>query len=145
MSRNMGRQAHRTQQSTHHLKLDNKIADLKSDLNSSTQKAKEIKAQLKELTVQKKEAGKSPRKTQTSINHFNFPIPKIEGITRRMVTMMAPDENPSEHIEASTSSELVEHRPDDYNGNYGLFDQIQVQHDIDLEMAPPVVSNPYGK
>jgi hypothetical protein len=79
MSRNLGRQAHRSEQNTTHRKLDSDIADTRSLLNASAQTAKELKAQLKELTEKKKEAGKAPRNSQAASNKFNIPIPKIRG------------------------------------------------------------------
>jgi hypothetical protein len=57
--------------------LDDDIADTRSLLNSSSQTMKDLKAQLKELTDKKKEAGKAPRNSQAMSNKFNVPIPKI--------------------------------------------------------------------
>jgi hypothetical protein len=79
MSRNLGRQAHRAEQNTTHRKLDSDIADTRSLLNVSAQRAKDLKAQLKELTEKKKEAGKAPRNSGATSNKFNVPIPKIGG------------------------------------------------------------------
>ena len=77
MSRNLGRQTHRTQQDTTHHKLDDDIADTRSLLNTSTQAMKDLKTQLKELTDKKKESGKAPWNSQAVSNKFNVPIPKI--------------------------------------------------------------------
>jgi hypothetical protein len=83
MSRNLGRQAHRSQQNTTHRKLDSDIADTRSLLDTSAQTTKDLKAQLKELTEKKKEAGKAPRNSQAASNTFNVPIPKIRAGTAR--------------------------------------------------------------
>jgi hypothetical protein len=87
MSRNLGRQAHRAEQNTTHRKLDSDIADTRSLLNASAQTAKDLKAQLKELTEKKKEVGKSPRNSQAASNKFNIPIPKIRGGSTTGTTM----------------------------------------------------------
>lgn len=81
MSRNLGRQIHRAQQSRAHLQLDNAIADVKTRLTQSTQISKDLKAELKELGDKKKEAGKSPRNSHAPSNLFKVPIPKIQGLT----------------------------------------------------------------
>ena len=60
MSHNLGQKSHHMIQSETHTKLANQIADIKSLLDNSTQKTKELKAQLNELTEKKKDAGKSP-------------------------------------------------------------------------------------
>ena len=79
MSRNMGRQSHRTAQSTAHLQLNNDIIQVKNQLVDSAQNRKELKAKLKDLTEKKKEAGKSPRNIQAPLNRFNIPLPEILG------------------------------------------------------------------
>ena len=76
MSHNLGRQAHRSQRGTAHRKLDDDIVDTRSLLDISSQTTKDLKAQLKELTDKKKEAGKTPRNSQAASNKFNIPIPK---------------------------------------------------------------------
>jgi hypothetical protein len=68
LSRNLGRQIHRAQQSCAHLQLDNAIADVKTRLTQSTQISKDLKAELKELGDKKKEAGKSPRNSHAPLN-----------------------------------------------------------------------------
>jgi hypothetical protein len=95
MSRNLGRQVHRAEKDTTHRKLDNDIADTRSLLNASAQTAKDLKAQLKELTEKKKEAGKSPRKSQAASNKFNIPIPKIRGGSTTTVTNAVFKHNPT--------------------------------------------------
>ena len=57
MSCNIGRQAHQAEKNSTHCKLDSDIADTRYLLNASAQTAKDLKAQLKELTNKKKEAG----------------------------------------------------------------------------------------
>lgn len=98
MSRNLGRQAHRAEQYTTHRKLDSDIADTKSLLNASAQTAKDLKAQLKELTEKKKEVGKSPRKSQAVSNKFTIPIPKIRGSsTTTTMTNAVFEHNPNDN------------------------------------------------
>ena len=80
MSRNLGRQAHREAQNTTHRTIDRDIADTRSLLDTSAQMTKDLKAQLKELTEKKKEAGKAPRNNQAASNKFNVPIPKIRSV-----------------------------------------------------------------
>lgn len=82
MRRNLGRQSTRAERTRTHLKLDNQITEVKSLLTTDTpsQTTKDLKAQLKDLQAQKKEAGKSPRHSQAPSNRFNVPIPKIQGL-----------------------------------------------------------------
>lgn len=77
MSRNLGRQNHRTQQSDVHAQLDNEITDVKSRIGSSAQETKDLKEKLKGLSDKKKEMGQSPRHSQAPSNRYNFPIPQI--------------------------------------------------------------------
>ena len=81
MSCNLRQQAHREEQNTTHQELDSDIADTRSLLDTSAQMTKDLKAQLKELTDKKKEAGKSPQKSQAALNKFNIPIPKIQSVS----------------------------------------------------------------
>jgi hypothetical protein len=77
MSRNLGRQNLRAQQSTGHAQLNDEIADIKSRIGSSAQETKDLKEKLKGLSDKKKEMGQSPRHSQAPSNRHNFPIPKI--------------------------------------------------------------------
>lgn len=95
MSRNLGRQAHRTEQNTIHRKLDSDIADTRSLLNASAETAKDLKAQLKELIEKKKEVGKAPRNIHATSNKFNIPIPKIGGDSLSTTTNAAFKHNPT--------------------------------------------------
>ena len=68
------------------------------DVNASAQTAKELKAQLKELTEKKKEVGKSPRKSQAVSNKFTIPIPKIRGSsTTTTMTNAVFEHNPNDN------------------------------------------------
>jgi replication initiation and membrane attachment protein DnaB len=80
MSCNLGQKNYRIDQSDTHVKLVNEIADIKSLLNNSTQKTKELKAQLNQVAKKKKDAGKSPQNIQAPSNRVNTPIPKIQGL-----------------------------------------------------------------
>ena len=80
MSHNLGQKSHCMDQSETHTKLTNQIADIKSLLDNSTQKTKELKAQLNELTEKEKDTGKSPQNIQAPSNRFNTLIPKIQGL-----------------------------------------------------------------
>ena len=82
-----------------HCKLDSDIADTRSLLNTSAQATKNLKIQLKELTEKKKDAGKSPRKSQAGANKFNIPIPKIQGITS---TILSSESTPTTNSESDT-------------------------------------------
>ena len=95
MSRNLGRQAHRAERNNTHRKLDDDIADTRSLLSVSAQTAKDLKAQLKELTEKKKEAGKAPRNSQAASNKFNTPIPKIRGCSTVSNAVIDSLHNPS--------------------------------------------------
>ena len=97
MSRNLGRQVHRSQQDTTHRKLDDDIADTRSLLDTSSQTMKDLKAQLKELTDKKKEAGKAPRNSQAASNKFNVPIPKIGACSATFEP--APSSAPNSDVE----------------------------------------------
>lgn len=77
MSRNLGRQSHRAQQSAVHVQLDDDISDIKSRIGSSAQETKDLKEKLKKLSDKKKEMGQSPRHSQAPSNRHNFPIPQI--------------------------------------------------------------------
>ena len=87
MSRNLGRKIHHINQSNTHVKLMNEIADVKSLLNTSTQMTKDLKTWLNELSMKKKDAGKSPRKTQAPSNRFDTPVLKIQGLSSLIETM----------------------------------------------------------
>ena len=84
MSRNLGRKIHHINQSNTHVKLMNEIADVKSLLITSTQMTEDLKTRLNELSVKKKDAGKSPQKTQAPLNRFDTPVPKIQGLIETM-------------------------------------------------------------
>lgn len=83
MSRNLGRQSHRASQNLKHIQINNDIANLKSQLDDSSQNTKDLKAKLKDLSERKKEAGKSPRNNQAPSNRFDIPIPEIQGTPLR--------------------------------------------------------------
>jgi len=100
MTRNLGRQSHRSKQSTTHRQLDSDIADVKSLLGNSTHNTKELKARLKELSDRKKEAGKSPRNSQAPSNRFDIPIPKIRGQTA-IIKTAPPLEAPRAPLDVS--------------------------------------------
>ena len=103
MSHNLGRQAHWSQRGTAHRKLDNDIVDTRSLLDISSQTTKDLKAQLKELTDKKKEAGKTPRNSQAASNKFNVPIPKIGAgslsATTDVAFELAPSSAPNSDVE----------------------------------------------
>jgi hypothetical protein len=102
MSRNLGRKNHRIDRSDTHVKLVNEIADVKSLLDTSTQKTKELKARLNELAEKKKDAGKSPRKIQAPSNRFNTPIPKIQGL--RLSSPATTNDSVSASAQAATTA-----------------------------------------
>jgi hypothetical protein len=122
MSRNLGRQAHRAEQNTTHRKLDSDIADTRSLLNASAQTAKDLKAQLKELTEKKKEAGKAPRNSQASSNKFNIPIPKIQGGSISTTTNAVLEHNPCFPTQNSLSQATFQGHPPVIGDNSDLPD-----------------------
>jgi septal ring factor EnvC (AmiA/AmiB activator) len=101
MSCNLGRKSHCIERYNTHVKLVNKIADVNSLLDNSTQQKKKLKAQLNEPTEKKKEASKSPQKIQAPSNRFNTPIPKILELLIDTTSESSPA-TPNEFISAST-------------------------------------------
>jgi len=81
MGKNVGRQANRTRKRREHNKLDDGIDMVKEKLASTAQEQKDLKARLKDLQVQKKEAGRTPRHNRPSTSQFDdVHIPKIVGL-----------------------------------------------------------------
>jgi hypothetical protein len=107
MSRNMGRQAHRTVQGAMHHQLDNDIADAKSLLNTSVQATKDLKVHLKGLIDKKKEAasGKACRNGQAGANKFNIPIPKIQGAATGMASSSVTVSTPLASVDSDTNKD----------------------------------------
>lgn len=119
MSRNLGRQSHRAQQSAVHAQLHNEITDVKSRINSSAQETKDLKGKLKGLSDKKKEMGQSPRHSQAPSNRHNVPIPQIR-----------PPSLPSNLNESASLSESSINR--------------NIASDLSMSETPPALANsPY--
>ena len=111
MSRNLGRQVHRSQQDTTHRKLDDDIADTRSLLDTSSQTTKNLKAQLKELTDKKKKASKAPQNSQAASNKFDVPIPEVGAgsATFELAPTSAPNSDVEMQENAPVDKPIIHH------------------------------------
>jgi len=78
MSRNAGRQASRARKRALHTKLDNGIDDLRDRIATTAEAHKSLKAALKDLTTQKRDAGRTPKHNRAGSSKFDgVKIPKL--------------------------------------------------------------------
>lgn len=63
-----------------HQDLNDNIDDLQERITNASQAQKELRAQLKDLTEQKKEAGRTPRHNQSTSKFDDVKIPLIRGL-----------------------------------------------------------------
>lgn len=80
MTRSITRQAKNAHRRATHQDLDDNIDDVRERITNASQVQKELRAQLKDLTEQKKEAGRTPRHNRSTSKFDNVKIPPIHGL-----------------------------------------------------------------
>ena len=81
MTRTISRRAHNAHRRANHNAIDKDIDEVRENIATASLANRELKAQLKDLTEKKKEAGRTPRHNRTN-PQSNTTVPLIHGSTR---------------------------------------------------------------
>jgi hypothetical protein len=80
MTQTISRQAHNAHQCANHNAIDKDIDEVQENIATTSLANRELKAQLKDLTEKKKEAGRMPRHNRTNME-TNITVPLIHSST----------------------------------------------------------------